>query len=66
MFGTGWDSIEEQSVAIAASLADLGLRSRKSVGMISNGRTLAWLPPQKAKVNAGKLCRLWPLPNLET
>jgi uncharacterized protein (DUF58 family) len=47
MYGKGWDSIEEQSVALAASLTDLGLRSRKSVGVITNGSELAWLPPQK-------------------
>lgn len=49
MLGSGWDSIEEQSVGLAASIADLGLRSRKSVGMISNGEELAWLRPQKGE-----------------
>jgi uncharacterized protein (DUF58 family) len=47
MLGQGWDSIEEQSVTLAASLADRGLRSRKSVGLISNSHELTWLPPQK-------------------
>ncbi len=47
MLGMGWDSIEEQGVALAASLADFGLRARKSVGLISNGEELAWLTPQK-------------------
>lgn len=49
MHGEGWDSIEEQSVSLAASLTDLGLRERKSVGLISNGAELAWLPPQKGE-----------------
>jgi uncharacterized protein (DUF58 family) len=49
LLGHGWDSIEEQSVALATSLADLGLRSRKSVGMICSGEELAWLPPQKGE-----------------
>jgi uncharacterized protein (DUF58 family) len=49
MLGEGWDSVEEQSVALAASLADHGLRARKSVGLISNGKELAWLPPQKGE-----------------
>ncbi len=49
MLGTGWDSIEEQSVSLAASLANLGLRSRKSVGLIGNGKELAWLSPQKGE-----------------
>ncbi len=49
MLGEGWDSIEEQSVSIAASLADRGLRSRKAVGVISNGKELSWLAPQKGE-----------------
>lgn len=49
MLGSGWDSIEEQSVALAASLADLGLRSRKAVGMVSNAEELTWLSPQKGE-----------------
>lgn len=49
MLGQGWDSIEEQSVTLAASFADRGLRSRKSVGLISNGNELTWLPPQKGE-----------------
>ncbi len=47
MLGQGWDSIEEQSVTLAASLADRGLRSRKSVGLISNSQELIWLTPKK-------------------
>lgn len=47
MRGTGWDSIEEQSVSLAASLTDLGLRGRKSVGLISNGAELGWISPHK-------------------
>ena len=47
MLGKGWDSIEEQSVTLAASLADLGLRSRKSVGLITNSQELSWLSPKK-------------------
>jgi len=46
MLGEGWDGIEEQSVVLAASLADTGLRARKSVGLISNGMEFAWLPPK--------------------
>lgn len=47
MLGTGWDSIEEQSVSLAASLADLGQRARKSTGLVSNGHAFGWHPPQK-------------------
>ncbi len=49
MLGDDWDSIEEQSVSLAASLADLGLRERKSVGLVSNGAELKWLAPQKGE-----------------
>ena len=49
MLGKGWDSIEEQSVTLAASLADKGLRTRKSVGLISNGAELTWLAPKKGE-----------------
>jgi uncharacterized protein (DUF58 family) len=49
MLGEGWDSIEEQSVTLAASLADRGLRLRKSVGLIGNGRELTWLTPKKGE-----------------
>jgi uncharacterized protein (DUF58 family) len=47
MLGEGWDSIEEQSVTLAASLANYGLHKRKSVGLITNGRELTWLRPDK-------------------
>jgi uncharacterized protein (DUF58 family) len=47
MLGEGWDSIEEQCVTLAASLADRGLRLRKSVGLIGNGSDLTWLTPKK-------------------
>jgi uncharacterized protein (DUF58 family) len=49
MLGQGWDSVEEQSVTLAASLADRGLCSRKSVGLVSNSQELTWLPPQKGE-----------------
>lgn len=49
MLGAGWDSIEEQGVTLAASLADAGLRAGKSVGLVSSGEQLAWLPPQKGE-----------------
>lgn len=49
MLGTGWDSIEEQSVSLAASLASFGLRKRKSVGLITNSKELTWLTPNKGE-----------------
>jgi uncharacterized protein (DUF58 family) len=49
MLGEGWDSVEEQCVTLAASLADRGLHLRKSVGLIGNSRELIWLTPQKGE-----------------
>jgi len=49
MLGEGTDSIEEQCVTLAASLADRGLRLRKSVGLIGNGSELTWLTPKKGE-----------------
>ena len=49
MLGKDWDNIEEQSVALAASLTDTGLQTRKSVGLISNGAKLTWLTPKKGE-----------------
>jgi uncharacterized protein (DUF58 family) len=49
MLGEGPDSIEEQSVTLAASLAERGLRLRKSVGLIGNGAELTWLTPKKGE-----------------
>lgn len=49
MLGKGWDSIEEQSVTLAASLANFGLHKRKSVGLITNSEELTWLTPNKGE-----------------
>ncbi len=55
MLGKGWDSIEEQSVSLAASLADFGLRKRKSVGLITNSKELTWLTPNKGEAQRWEL-----------
>jgi uncharacterized protein (DUF58 family) len=44
--GEGPDSTEEHSVMLAASLADLGLRSGRAVGLVAHGQELVWLPPR--------------------
>ncbi len=49
MAGEGWNSIEEQAVALAATFAELGLRQNIPVGLISNGRELVWLTPAKGE-----------------
>lgn len=43
--GEGLDSTEEHGVILAASLANLGMRSGRSVGMITFGEDLVWLAP---------------------
>ena len=49
MLGSGVDSVEEQSVTLAASLANAGLQGRKSVGLAGNCEVVTWLPPQKGE-----------------
>jgi len=43
--GNGQESTEEHGVILTASLANLGMRSGRSVGMISHGKDLVWLSP---------------------
>lgn len=44
--GKGDDGTEEHGIILAASLADLGLRKHRGVGLIVNGQRLDWLPPR--------------------
>ncbi len=44
--GNGPDSTDEHGIILAASLAERGLRARRSVGLIVNGQSLGWLPPR--------------------
>ncbi len=44
--GQGGDSTTEHGIILAASLADQGLRARRSVGLAINGHSLGWLPPR--------------------
>lgn len=44
--GEGWDSTQEHSIILAASLADRGLRENQSIGLVANGKDLVWLSPQ--------------------
>jgi uncharacterized protein (DUF58 family) len=43
--GKGLDSTGEHGVILAASLADLGMRTGRSVGLITYGKELVWLAP---------------------
>ena len=44
--GTGLDSTQEHGIILAASLANLGMRSGRSVGLITYGKDLVWLSPK--------------------
>lgn len=45
--GTGWDSTEEHSVILTASLVAQGLQDEHSVGLAINGNKPAWHIPQR-------------------
>ena len=44
--GSGSDSTEELGVILAASLANRGLSEGHSVGLVTCGQELTWIPPQ--------------------
>ena len=44
--GENQDSTQEHGIILAASLADLGMRTGHSVGLITHGDKLLWLPPR--------------------
>jgi uncharacterized protein (DUF58 family) len=44
--GSGENSTPELGVILAASLADKGLRTKRSVGLVARGDELVWLPPK--------------------
>jgi len=43
--GEGLESTLEHGVILTASLANLGMKSGRSVGLITHGEKLVWLPP---------------------
>jgi uncharacterized protein (DUF58 family) len=45
--GSGWESTEEHSVVIAASLSALGLDEEHPVGLTVNGREPSWTVPRR-------------------
>jgi uncharacterized protein (DUF58 family) len=55
--GTGRDSTEEHAVILAASLADRGLHSRKSVGLAINGQEVCWKPPKENEIQRWEILR---------
>lgn len=55
--GAGFSTTEEHSVILCASLADRGLQAGKSVGLVSYGQQLVWLPPMEGDVQRQKILR---------
>jgi uncharacterized protein (DUF58 family) len=55
--GEDWNSTEEHAIILAASLADQGIRLKKSVGLVANGERLAWLPPQEGENSRWEILR---------
>lgn len=53
--GEGDRSTEEYGVILAASLADRGLQMRHSVGLVTCGQDLVWIPPRH---NSGQLIEI--------
>ncbi|MBA3531410.1 MAG: DUF58 domain-containing protein [Ardenticatenales bacterium] len=53
--GAGQVSTEEHGIILAASLAELGLRAGRSVGLVAQGETLLWLPPQAGATQRFKI-----------
>ncbi len=55
--GEGEDSTQELGVILAASLADRGLRARRSVGLMAHGEELQWLPPRSGEGQRWEILR---------
>jgi uncharacterized protein (DUF58 family) len=47
--GEGWDATQEHGIILAASLADRGLRLKRAVGLVANGREMIWMPPAEGE-----------------
>ena len=53
--GEGQISTEEYSVILAASIVNQGLQLNKSVGLVSQGKELAWHPPESGEAQLWKV-----------
>jgi uncharacterized protein (DUF58 family) len=47
LLGTGWESMEEHSVILAASLSARGLKEEHPVGLAVNGSEASWTVPRR-------------------
>jgi uncharacterized protein (DUF58 family) len=64
--GTGEDATDEHGIVLAASLADRGIRLRRSVGLVAQGDTLVWLPPAEGDGQRWEILRSLALVNRGT
>jgi uncharacterized protein (DUF58 family) len=55
--GEGARATEENSIILAASLADRGLRLGRAVGLVANGMPLVWLPPREGNGQRWQILR---------
>ncbi|MFQ6101481.1 MAG: DUF58 domain-containing protein [Anaerolineae bacterium] len=62
--GEGQDGTEEHGVILAASLADRGLRSGRTVGLVAHGERLVWFPPRKGEGQRWEILRALALVSL--
>lgn len=55
--GDAEDSTQEHGIILTASLADLGMRTGHSVGLITHGDQLVWLPPRMSDAHSWQILR---------
>jgi uncharacterized protein (DUF58 family) len=55
--GEGQDATQEHGIILAASLADRGLRTQRSVGLVANSQKLVWLPPKQSDAQRWEILR---------
>lgn len=55
--GEGQNATQEHEIILAASLADRGLRTQRSVGLIANSQHLIWLPPKQSETQRWEILR---------
>lgn len=55
--GEGQNATQEHGIILAASLADRGLRTQRSVGLVANSQELVWLPPKQGDAQRWEILR---------
>lgn len=55
--GNAEDSTQEHGIILTASLADLGMRTGHSVGLLTHGSELVWLPPRMSDEHNWEILR---------